>query len=68
MLRVTAAMLSEWREKLLDGAEANLKSRGQEPANDEGLRLKTMVGELMMKHEPLAEKARLLEIYAPGLP
>ncbi len=34
----------------------------------EVLRLKAMVGELMMKTELLAERARLLEGSAPGLP
>ncbi|MCE9674049.1 transposase [Myxococcus stipitatus] len=67
-LGVTAAVLSEWREKFLAGAEANLKSREPEPADDEVLRLKAMVGELMMKNELLAEKARLLETNAPGFP
>ncbi len=47
-LGVTAAVLSEWREKLLAGAEANLKNREPGPADDEVLRLKAMVGELMM--------------------
>ncbi len=69
-LGVTAAVLSEWREKFLAGAEANLKSREPEPepADDEVLRLKATVGELMMKNELLAEKARLLEDNAPGFP
>ncbi|WP_434299350.1 transposase [Corallococcus exiguus] len=57
-LGVTAAVLSEWREKFLAGAEANLKSREPEAADDEVLRLKAMVGELMMKNELLAQKAR----------
>jgi hypothetical protein len=64
---VTAAVLSEWREKFLAGAGANLKRREPEPADDEVPRLKAMVGELM-KTELLAEKARLLEGNAPGLP
>ncbi|QAT84972.1 hypothetical protein EJ065_3410 [Corallococcus coralloides] len=67
-LGVTAAVLSEWRERFLAGAEANLKSREPEAADDEVLRLKAMVGELMMKNELLAEKARLLEGNAPGFP
>ncbi|MBZ4408974.1 transposase [Myxococcus sp. XM-1-1-1] len=67
-LGVTAAVLSEWREKFLAGAEANLKSREPEPADDEVLRLKAMVGALMMKTELLAEKARLLEGNAPCFP
>jgi putative transposase len=61
-------VLSEWREKFLAGAEANLKSREPEPTDDEVLRLKAMVGELMMKNELLAEKVRLLEGNAPGFP
>ncbi|MCP3162548.1 transposase [Myxococcus qinghaiensis] len=60
-LGVTAAVLSEWREKFLAGAKANLKSREPEPADDEVPQLKAMVGELMMKNELFAEKARLPE-------
>ncbi|MFP2962096.1 hypothetical protein ACLEPN_31025 [Myxococcus sp. 1LA] len=67
-LGVTAAVLSARREMFLAGAEANLERREPEPADDEVLRLKAMVGELMLKNELLAEKARLLEGNAPGLP
>lgn len=67
-LDVTMAVLSEWREKFLAGAEARLESREPEPADDEVLRLKAMVGDLMMKNELLAEKARLLESNAQGVP
>jgi transposase-like protein len=67
-LGVTAATLSEWREKFLAGGAANLKSREPTPSDDEVLRLKAMVGELMMKNELLAQKARLLEGNAPGFP
>jgi hypothetical protein len=48
-LGVTAAVLSEWREKFLTRAETNLTSREPEPADDKVLRLKAMVGALMMK-------------------
>ncbi|MBU8901032.1 transposase [Corallococcus sp. M34] len=67
-LGVTGAVLSEWREKFLAAGESGLKSREPEPADDEVLRLKAMVGELMMKNELLEEKAQLLEGNAPGFP
>ncbi|GHH00495.1 transposase [Comamonas sp. JC664] len=67
-LGVTVAVLSEWREMFLAGAETHLKSREQEPADDEVLRLKAMVGELMLKNELLAEKSRLSEDNTPGMP
>ncbi|AKQ63258.1 ISGsu7, transposase OrfA [Myxococcus hansupus] len=67
-LGVAAAVLSEWREMFVAGAEANLKRREPEPTDDEVLRLKAMVGELMLKNEMLAEKARLLEGNAQGMP
>ncbi|MBU8900723.1 transposase [Corallococcus sp. M34] len=67
-LCVPAAVLSEWREKLLAAGESGLKSREPKPADNEVLRLKAMAGELMMKNELLVERARPLEGNAPGFP
>ena len=67
-LRVTAATLSEWREAFLAGAEANLKSREPTPQDDENLRLRAMVGDLMMRNELLRERIRRSEEGLPLLP
>ena len=45
-LGVTAATLSNWREKFLKAGEAGLKSCPTDDRDDEILRLKVMVGEL----------------------
>ena len=67
-LGVTAAVLSEWRDKFLAGGEAALKSREPSLQDDEVLRLKAMIGDLAMRNELLAEKARLLEANHPSFP
>lgn len=67
-LAVTAATLSEWRDKFLAGGEAALKSREPTAQDDEILRLKAMIGDLAMRNELLAEKARLLEANHPSFP
>ncbi len=67
-LGVTAATLSDWRDKFLAGGEAALKSREPTAQDDEILRLKAMIGDLAMRNELLAEKARLLEANHPSFP
>ncbi len=67
-LGVTAATLSEWRDKFLTAGEAALKSREPTAQDDEILRLKAMIGDLAMRNELLAEKARLLEANHPSFP
>ena len=64
-LGVTAATLSEWRDRFLAGGEAALKSREHTAQDDEILRLKAMVGELAMRNELLIEKTKLLEAASP---
>ena len=60
-LGVTAATLSNWREKFLKAGEAGLKSRPTDDRDDEILRLKAMVGELTMRNEILQEARRIQE-------
>lgn len=67
-LGVTAATLSDWRDKFLAGGEAALKSREPTAQDDEIPRLKAMIGDLAMRNELLAEKARLLEANHPSFP
>ncbi len=64
-LGVTAATLSDWREKFLAGGQAALKAREGSPQEDEILRLKAMVGDLAMRNELLLERSRLAEAASP---
>jgi transposase-like protein len=52
-LGVTAATLSSWRDDFLAGGQANLKSRVEEPADDQSQQLKTLIGELTIDNECL---------------
>ena len=62
-LNVTAARLSEWRDRAWLAAEAALKERSSDGRDDEITRLKGKVGE--METELLREKIARLEAGAP---
>ena len=64
-LNVTAARLSEWRDRALLAAEATLKERERDDRDDEVARLKGKVGEMTMETELLREKIARLEAGAP---
>src|SRR5512132_849638 len=64
-LNVTAARLSQWRDRALLAAEAALKERERDDRNDEIVRLKGKVGEMTMETELLREKIARLEAGAP---
>jgi Transposase len=64
-LNVTAARLSEWRDRALLAAEAALKERTSDDRDDEITRLKGKVGEMAMETELLREKIARLEAGAP---
>ena len=64
-LNVTAARLSEWRDRALLAAEAALKERTSDDRDDEITRLKGKVGEMTMETELLREKIARLEAGAP---
>src|SRR5512132_131415 len=64
-LNVTAARLSEWRDRALLAAEAALKERNSDDRDDEIVRLKGKVGEMTMETEVLREKIARLEAGAP---
>lgn len=64
-LGVPANKLSEWREAFLAAGEANLKSREPTPQDEEVLRLRALVGDLMMRNELLREKNRAMEAGRP---
>ena len=64
-LGVTAATLSQWRERFLAGGQASLKSRPSDDRNEEIRRLQAKVGAITMDNELLLERARTAEA---GLP
>ena len=64
-LNVTAARLSQWRDRALLAAEAALKERNSDDRDGEITRLKGKVGEMTMETELLREKIARLEAGAP---
>lgn len=60
-LNVTAARLSEWRERAERAAAAALKERERDGRDEEIARLKGKVGEMTMEGELLREKIARLE-------
>ena len=59
--RVTAATLSEWRDRFLVGGEAILKSREVDVEDEEKRRLKSVVASVSVDNELLREKIARLE-------
>jgi transposase len=59
--RVTAATLSEWRDRFLVGGEAGLKSREADVEDEEKRRLKSVVASVSVENELLREKIAHLE-------
>ena len=64
-LNVTAARLSDWRDRVERAAEAALKERTRDHRDDEISRLKGKVGEMTMENELLYEKIDRLEGGSP---
>ncbi len=64
-LKVTAARLSEWRDKALAGAFSAMKERERDERDEELARLKAKVGEITMSNELLEEKIARLEAGRP---
>jgi hypothetical protein len=64
-LNVTAARLSEWRDRALLAAEAALNERDRDDRDEEIARLIGKVGEMTMETELLREKIARLEAGAP---
>ena len=60
-LNVTAARLSEWRDRALVAAEAAMKERERDGRDEELLRLKAKLGEVTMANELLEQKVAALE-------
>lgn len=59
--RVTAATLSQWRDRFLAGGEAILKSREVDVEDEEKRRLKSVVASVSVDNELLREKIARLE-------
>ena len=64
-LRVTAADLSDWRDKFLAAGEASLKSQSRDGRDAEISRLKSKVGGLTMDNELLLERISRMETLRP---
>jgi len=60
-LNVTAARLSEWRDRALVGAEAAMKERERDSRDEVLLRLRAKLGEITMANELLEQKIAALE-------
>jgi transposase len=59
--RVTAATLTEWRDRFLVGGEAILKSREVNVEDEEKRRLKSAIANVSVDNELLREKIARLE-------
>jgi transposase-like protein len=59
--RVTAATLTEWRDRFLAGGQAILKSREADVEDEEKRRLKSAVANISVENELLREKIARLE-------
>ena len=59
--RVTAATLTQWRDRFLEGGEAVLKSREMHVEDEEKRRLKSAVANVSVENELLREKIARLE-------
>jgi transposase-like protein len=66
--RVTAATLTEWRERFLAGGEASVKSREGDPEDEEKRRLKSVVATVSVENELSREKIARLEEARPLAP
>jgi hypothetical protein len=60
-LNLTAARLSEWRDRALVGAEAAMKERERDSRDEELLRLRAKLGEITMANELLERQIAALE-------
>jgi len=58
---VSVAKLTEWRERVLEGAASALKERERDERDDEIARLKSKVGEITMDNELLYAKIAAME-------
>lgn len=62
---VTAAVLSGWREAVLFGGQAALRSRVEDERDEEVRRLRAKIGEITMTNELLLERCHRAESNRP---
>ena len=62
---VTAGRLSQWRDDVLAGAQASLKSRPEDERDEEIRRLRAKIGEITMDNEVLVERCRIQGVARP---
>ena len=67
-LGVTAGAIAQWRDQVLTGGQAAVRSREADERDDEIARLRAKVGELTMDNELLRERARRAEATSPFNP
>jgi transposase len=60
-LNITAARLSEWRDRALVAAEAAIKERERDSRDEQLLRLRAKLGEVSMANELLEQTIAALE-------
>src|ERR687883_904466 len=63
--RVTAATLTQWRDRFLAGGETGLKSREADVEDEERRRLKSVVASVSVENELLREKIARMESGRP---
>ena len=66
--QVSAARLTQWRDRFLSGGQAGLMSREPDARDEQITRLKAKVGDLTMANELLDEKIEKLEANLPPAP
>ena len=64
-LGVTAAGLSSWRDAVLAGGQASLRSRPEDERDEEVRRLRAKIGEITMANELLLERCHRAEAGRP---
>lgn len=64
-LSVTAADLSGWRERFLEGGAASLRSRPRDDRDERIAQLQAKLGEITMDNELLSEKIARMEAGRP---
>lgn len=67
-LGVTASAIAAWRDQVLAGGQAAVRSRLADERDDEIARLRAKVGELTMDNELLRDRARRAEANNPFAP
>ena len=65
---VTAGAIAAWRDQVLAGGQAAVRSRPADERDDEIARLRAKVGELTMDNELLRDRARRAEANSPFAP